>query len=112
MRAVGRENWRVMVVSGSSRGGNCEVRWRVITTVTRSAADAVPRLVSIWLGIWTTWCTCCPGISISEKPTAEAEAGGAVSLVVASMVTRNVWKVWDGKVSVCPAVTWEEALRS
>lgn len=109
VRAVGSVNWREMVVSGSSRGGYCEVRWRVITTVRRSAAEAVPRLVSIWVGICTTWCTCSPGISISEKPTADAEGGGAVSFVVPSMVTRSVWNVRAGNVRVCPAVTWEEA---
>ena len=41
VRAVGSENCRVIVVSGSSRGGNCDVRWRVMTTVSRSAAEAV-----------------------------------------------------------------------
>ena len=79
VRAVGRVNWREIVVSGSLRGGNCDVRSRVITTVRRSAAEAAPRLVSIWVGIWMTWCTCWPGISISEKPTADAASGGAVS---------------------------------
>ena len=77
VRAVGRVNWREIVVSGSLRGGNCEVRWRVITTVRRSAAEAAPRLVSIWVGIWTTWCTCWPGISISEKPTADGRRAAA-----------------------------------
>ena len=69
----------------------------------------MPRLVSIWVGICTTWRTCWPGISISEKPTADAEGGGAESFVVPSMVTRRVWKVRLGKVRVWPDVTWDEA---
>ncbi len=110
VRAVGRVNWREIVVSGSLRGGYWEVRSRVITTLRRSAADAAPRLVSIWVGICRTWCTCWPGISTSEKPTADAATGVAVSSVVASIVTRSVWKVRAGKVSVWPAVTWDEEL--
>ena len=112
VRAVGRVNWREIVVSGSLRGGYCEVRCRVMTTVSRSAAEAVPRLVSICVGICTTWCTCWPGISISEKPTADAAGGGAVLFVVESIVTRKVWKVRAGKVSVCPEVTCDEAFSS
>ena len=47
VRAVGSVNWRVMVVSGSLRGGNCEVRCRVITTVSRFAAEDAPSVESI-----------------------------------------------------------------
>src|ERR1700722_6472373 len=83
-----------------------------MTTVRRLAVEAVPNGERIWVGIWTTWCTDWPGISISEKPTAEAAGGGAVLFVVESMVTRRVWKVWAGKVSVWPDVTWDEAFRS
>ena len=80
------------------------MRSRVITTVSRSATEEAPSVDSIWVGIWITWCTCTPGISISEKPTAEAVKGGAVSFVVPSRVTRSVWNVCGGKVSVWPDV--------
>ena len=53
--------------------------------------------------------TCWPGISTSEKPTADAATGVAVSSVVPSIVTRSVWKVREGKVSVWPDATWDEA---
>ncbi len=112
MRAAGSVNDREIVVSGSLRGGNCDVRWRVITTVRRSAVDAAPRVDSIWVGIWITWCTCTPGISISEKPTAEAVSGGAVSFVVPSSVTRSVWNVRAGKVRVCPEVRCDALVRA
>ena len=83
-----------------------------MTTVSRSEADAAPRLVSIWVGIWSTWCTDWPGISISENPTAAADSGDAVSFVVPSSVTRSVWKLRVGKVSLCPVVTCDAGVRS
>ena len=68
--------------------------------------------MSIWVGIWMTCFTCWPGISTSEKPTADADTGGAVLSVVPSMVTRSVWKVWVGKVSVWPDVAWEDLFKA
>ena len=101
-----------MLVSGSLRGGNCDVRSRDMTTVRRSAAEADPRFESICVGIWTTWCTCCPATSTSAKPTAAAVSGGALSSVVPSSVTRSVWKLRAGKVRVWPDGRWDAAVRS
>ena len=56
--------------------------------------------------------TCWPGISTSENPTADAATGVAVSSVVPSIVTRSVWKVRAGKVSVWPATTCDEEFKS
>ena len=97
VRAVGSVNWREMVVSGSERGGYCDSRWRVMTTVRRSACEAAPRVPSIWVGMSITWRTVCPGISTSAKPTAEALWKSSWSLVVPSMVTRSVWKLRRGR---------------
>ncbi len=82
-----------------------------MTRLRRSAVDAVPSDESIWVGICSTWCTDWPGISISENPTAAAVSGGAVSFVVPSSVTRSVWNVRVGKVSVCPVVTCDAGVR-
>ena len=112
MRAVGRVKVRAIVVSGSLRGGNEEVRSRVMTTVSRSACDAPPSEDSIWVGICSTWRTCTPGIWISENPTAAADSGGAVLSVVPSSVTRRVWNVCVGKVSVWPVVRCDAAVRA
>ena len=71
----------------------------------RFDCEAAPSDVSICVGIWITWCTVTPGISISEKPTAEADNGGALLSVVPSRVTRSVWNVRVGKVSVWPDVS-------
>jgi hypothetical protein len=103
-RAVGNVKMREIVVSGSLRGGYPDVRERVITRLKRSAAEAAPRSESILVGISSNWRTDCPGISISEKPTAAAVSGGAVLSVVPSSMTRSVWNVRSGKVSVCPLV--------
>ena len=82
-----------------------------MTTLSRFVAEAAPSEDSIWVGIWSTWRTCWPGTSISAKPTAEADSGGAVLSVVPSMVTRRVWKVRAGKVSVWPEVTYDAGVR-
>jgi hypothetical protein len=112
MRAVGSVKAREIVVSGSLRGGYPDVRFRVMTRLKRFVVDAAPSEESIWVGIWSTWCTDWPGISISENPTAAADSGGAVLSVVPSSVTRSVWKVRSEKVSVCPVVTCDAGVRS
>ena len=112
VRAVGKVKVREIVVSGSLRGGNCEVRSRAITSVTRLFCEAVPSEDSICVGIWSTWWTDWPGISISENPTAAADSGVARLSVVPSRVTRKVWNVRVGKVSVWPLVTCEALVRS